>query len=271
MKKTKSILVFFRNDDVRSSLDEALLQITNLFIKYRIPITHAVEPGNISYKVVKWLKEIKNVYPDLIEIIQHGYDHSCKNYVRKGEFGGQRNYEEQYEDINKGKELMDLYFGDLWFPAFCFPNGSYNIKAMKAVADNGFKVVNGGWEVNIKHKIFYSIAHALNKEIFIGYRVPYNLCYRPDNKVFQINVNISLIDKYIDEDTCSIMPPIEKLKKETQRFMKEETIGILLHHRYHNTREKLKIVDEFLQWIKSIPHFQFTTIEKIYKSYAAKE
>jgi hypothetical protein len=264
----KEIYCFFRNDDVRGTLDKSLIEITKLFIKNEISIAHAVEPGNISSEVIKWLLDIKNKYPNLIEIMQHGFDHSVKNKIRKGEFGGQRTYEGQFEDIRKGKNLMDKYFGDLWYPAFCFPNGSYNFEAMKAVADNGFKVVNGGWEIDLKHKLFYFVGHLMSKELLFRYKVPYNLEYRPKNKIFQINMNISVIDKYLDEETASIMLSLAKLKTETKRFIAKKTIGILLHHRYHNTEQKIKLIDDYLKWLKTQPSIQFTTIEKIYTKYA---
>lgn len=263
-------LIFFRNDDVRGTLDTPLVQITEKFIKHKIPLTHAVEPGNVSSQVVRWLNELKYKYPDLIEIIQHGYNHSCRNISRKGEFGGQQNYEEQFQAIKKGREMMDHYFGDLWFPAFCFPNGTYNKCTMKAVADNGFKVVNGGWEIDIKHQLFYLVTHLMHKELLFDKKVPYNLNYRPGNRLFQINVNISFIGKYLDEETSCNMLPLEKLRSETQRFKNQKTIGILLHHRYHNTPEKIQLVDDFLNWIKNLSQLQFATIEGIYNIYAAK-
>jgi hypothetical protein len=261
-------ILFFRNDDVRATLDTPLVEITNLFIENEIPLTHAVEPGNISPEVINWLLDIKSKYPNLIEIMQHGFDHSVKNNICIGEFGGQRNYEEQYADICKGKDLMNKYFGNLWFPAFCFPNGTYNFNAMKAVTDNGFKVVNGGWEIDLKHNLFYFVSHLMNKELFFKYKVPYNLEYRPKNKIFQINMNISIIDKYHDEETASIMLSLAELITETKRFIAEKTIGILLHHRYHNSEQKIKLIDNYLKWLKIQPGIQFATMEKIYTKYA---
>jgi len=84
-------------------------------------------------------------------------------------------------------------------------------------------------------------------------------------------MNISVIDKYLDERTSSIMLSLDKLISETRRFMKEKTIGILLHHRYHNTSDKIKLIDDYLIWIKSQPNIQFATLEKIYNRYARQE
>ena len=42
-------------------------------------------------------------------------------------------------DIKKGKDLMDDYFGNLWFPAMTFPYGSYNTPALQALNELDFK------------------------------------------------------------------------------------------------------------------------------------
>ena len=77
-------IFFFRNDDVRDNLDQSLIELTDIFIKNQIPITHAVEPANITQAVIDWLLEVKQSYPEIISIMQHGYDHTVKNKHKKG-------------------------------------------------------------------------------------------------------------------------------------------------------------------------------------------
>ena len=66
-------LIFFRNDDVRGKLDNSLVKITEIFITNQVPICHAVEPANLTHEVINWLLDLKNSYPNLIEIVQHGW------------------------------------------------------------------------------------------------------------------------------------------------------------------------------------------------------
>ena len=261
----KSIL-FFRNDDVRDTLDSSLIKITELFIKHNIPITHAVEPANISPQVTKWLIETKQKYPDLIEIMQHGYDHKVKNSQKKGEFGGIRSYSEQYNEILKGKELMTLYFGDLWFQAFNFPFAPYNLAAIKALNDCGFKVLNSHFNRKLSRQVFYFFGHLLNKGYWFDHHVSWNLHYYPNTKLFEIDMNISFIKKYLNDNTDCEMQSLENLKKETFHYTKYKTVGLLLHHRYHNSDEKIKLVDNYLKWVKK-QDFEFFTMKKIYEKY----
>jgi len=260
-------ILFFRNDDIRESLDNSLIDITNLFINYQIPITHAVEPANVSEVVVDWLKEVKTKYPKLISIMQHGYEHKIKNQFKKGEFGGQRNYREQFNDIRKGKDLMDKWFGDLWFPAFNFPYAPYNPEAIKAVNDCGFQVLNSHYNSGLSRQIFYAFGHVLNKGYMFNHHVSWNLKYYPNTRLFEIDMNTSFIKKYYNEEYDCEMLTMEELLHELNKYKKYKTIGILLHHRYHNTDEKIKLVDDYLKWCKNNPEFEFSSIEEIYKKY----
>ena len=83
--------VYFRNDDV-NSLDRELIEITDFFLSQDIPIIHAVEPANVNMDTIDWLNDVKDKKPELIEIMQHGYDHKKRSI---GEFGGNRAYNDQ--------------------------------------------------------------------------------------------------------------------------------------------------------------------------------
>lgn len=267
--KNKTI-IFFRNDDVRGTLDKSLTEMTEIFINHHIPLIHAVEPANVSSEVADYLLLKIADYPGIVELMQHGYDHSIKNNERKGEFGGQRGYDEQFKEIKAGKDLMDKNFGKNWFPAFNFPFGPYNLAAMQAVADTGIKMVNGSSGIDFKRKLFYMTAHLLRKEMFLGYRVPYNLKRRPITKLFQVDMSVGFIDKYYDEESDCKMMTLDEMKNETMRFMHCKTIGVLMHHRYHNTAERIKLIEDYLVWLKTLPNIEFSNLEGIYNKYASK-
>ena len=261
-------IVFFRNDDVRNRLDDSLVELTMLFISHGVPITHAVEPANLTSEVAYWLINIKKQFPELIDIMQHGFDHTVKNKIRKGEFGGQRTYFEQLNDIKRGKEIMDSWFGKSWFPAFNFPYAPYNSGAIRAVEECGFKVLNSHFSSRLSRKIFYKIGHLLNKGYLLNHHVSWNLDYYPNTKLFEIDVNTSFIKKYYNELYDCEMLNLSELQKETFQYMKYKTIGVLLHHRYHNTEMKIKLINEYLRWCKSVPHFEFWSLKNIYEKFS---
>ena len=53
-------------------LEKALKEVTELFLKERIAIIHAMILGVLSEITANWVKEIKRNNTNLIEIIQHG-------------------------------------------------------------------------------------------------------------------------------------------------------------------------------------------------------
>lgn len=265
--------IFFRNDDVRETLDDSLIQITDLFIKHKIPICHAVEPANVSNEVIDWLNSTKKDHPKFLEIVQHGYSHKLNvkekigGKIRQGEFGGNRGYQEQFLEIEKGKNLMDEYFQNNWFPVFTFPYGARNDASINAVSDAGFFVLNGGYSPKLKYRIFYFIGHLLRKRILFGRRVSYNLKKIPSTNLLEIDMNYGFIKKYLsDNDDCE-MHRLKYLKEKFYEFSKQQVVGILLHHRFHNNQDKINLVDDFLAWIKDQKDIQFCTQESIYNYY----
>ena len=259
--------MFFRNDDVRGKLDSSLVEITNLFIDNKIPITHAVEPANVTSNVVDWLLEVKTANPHLVEIMQHGYDHKIKNLQKKGEFGGQRTYSEQFADINTGKELMDSYFGSLWFKCFNFPYAPYNPAALKAVDDLDFAVVSSHYNSAISRRLFYFVGHLLRKGFLLDHHVSWNLQRYPKTSLFEIDMNFGFIKKYLDENTNSELMTLEEMIEATIQYWNQKTIGVLIHHRYHNTTTKIKLIEDYIHWAKNQP-FEFCTMQSIYEKFS---
>lgn len=266
-----SINIFFRNDDVRNKLDDSLIRLTDLFIKRKIPICHAVEPANVGDEVVKWLIGIKEEYPNLIEIVQHGYAHKL-NYKKiiwgkekKGEFGGNRSYSDQKKEILMGKNLMDQYFRDKWFPLFTFPFGARNKASLKAVNDAGFFVINGSLGISTQQQFLYSIGRFFNRETFMGFKISYHLLHRKGTHLFQIDTSISLIDEFLDEETGAVFPSLDEIKEKTAKYLQHVNyVGIVLHHRYHDDENKIAWVGLFLDWLLSISNVRFLDQQTIY-------
>jgi hypothetical protein len=260
---------FFRNDDVRGKLDESLVTIQELFIKRNVPITHAVEPANITSDVVNWLISKKKNYPNLITIIQHGYDHSIKNTRTRGEFGGDRTYSEQYEDIRIGKELMNSKFGDSWFRAFSFPYSSYNKATIKALQVLDYKVLNSQYKIDWKRQLFYAIGQFLGKGLFFDRHVSWNMRKYPGTTVYEISINISFIKRYInEEDSCEFAIYSELCKSIDLYFNSPHPIGLLLHHRYHINKERIQLIAMVLDYLEekgAIP----VSLEGIYRNLEA--
>lgn len=267
--------IFIRNDDVRGTLDESLIRISDLCISKEIPICHTVEPANVSREVVSWLLSKKKESPELIEIVQHGYSHKL-NYknniggkIKKGEFGGKRSYIDQFNEIKEGKELLDKYFNDDWFPLFTFPYGARNENSLRALRDVGFLAVNGSMGVSNKHKILYSIGRLLDREMVFGRKISYNLRIKKKYNIFQIDTAFSIIKQYFDDSNNASFYNLDELKRITNIYIDSvPNIGIVLHHRYHDSDEKIELVDKFFSWLKRLNDVKFVNQKYIYETYS---
>ena len=257
MKKT----IFFRNDDVRECIDLELEKLVEIFVVANVPLSLAVEPANVTKEVVDWLIDQKKKHRDVIEIIQHGYDHN-KNmvYPKSTEFGGARGYDDQFADLKKGKEVMDNYFGNLWFPAMAFPYGSYNTPALQALEKLKFKVVTVGVDFSFKHRIKNMLGKIAGKDILFSKKVAYHNQIRKKYHFFELDTSVNIIKKYITIDTGTHFTLNEIMDKVENDFKYSNVIGILFHHRFHTN--ELLMIEQLVQKLKE-KGYQFTTFEKM--------
>ncbi len=104
--------VFFFRDDDAGWADKQLMQLLDCFSRFAIPIDLAVIPRAISAgrpPVYRRLADSRG----LIGIHQHGYSHRNHQLQgRKCEFGDDRTYLEQWQDIKTGREMLGNAFPD---------------------------------------------------------------------------------------------------------------------------------------------------------------
>lgn len=257
--------VCFRNDDV-NSLTEPLMKLTEIFLKRKVPITHAVEPGNVTIETINWLKRLKSKHPHLIEIIQHGWDHTFNG---KGEFGKGRSYEEQFIDLKRGKEKMESTFGDDFFPVITIPWDLYSQDTIKATNLLGFKVFCSHYDSRISRRLFYSLGHVLARGQLFGKHISNHLKYYPGTQMLQIDAAISLIKTYLDHfgneceffSTEKVLLAFEKVRKLIP------VVVFLFHHKYHLKEGHFQLVKDVLDELQHREDVEFLNHSRIYEDY----
>lgn len=253
---TASKYIFLRNDDVRDSLDQELIDLTNLCIKNNVPISHAVEPANVTLEVVDWLLDMKKQHPQLIEIIQHGYDHNRGEPERKMEFGGNRTFNDQLISIQKGKQLMDSFFGDQWDPVFTFPYGTYNIDTLRVIDKIGYLAISSKTNFSVRNQIKNRVGNFLKKDFLLNKKVSYHDNYRNQFGFKELSVSANLIRNYIDINNANHYSKNELLGQVSQSGRHTRIIGILFHHRFHS--DQLQMIEESIVHLKE--KYTFSTI-----------
>lgn len=259
MKQNKAV-IFFRNDDVRNKLDNELIRLTELCIKHKVPISHAVEPANVTREVIDWLISIKKLHPALVEIIQHGYNHNLQNPSMKMEFGGNRDYDDQFADLKKGKDLMDSYFGNLWSHVFSFPYGTYNQHTLKAVDQLGYKAISSKIQFMLKIRLKNFTGKLLGKDTLLGKKINYHPDKRNGYNFREISVSANLIKKYTGPSEADHYT-LDEISEQISLAQKHSgIIGVLFHHRFH-TRH-FELIENLILKLKN-QGFGFSTINDI--------
>ncbi len=269
MKVPGQVEVFFRNDDANDLTDE-LVSLTGLFTQRGIPITHAIEPGNLTTRCVEWLKGIKKQSPQFLELVQHGWNHTRH---QRGEFDETRSIENQRTDLRNGKEKLERTFGSEFFPAITFPWGVYTDESIEAANALGYNVFCSGVGYSYRRRAFDRLGRLLGKRQIGGRFVSYHLDYVPGTRLFEIDSSIDLIRKYYGHQSteCDMFDPGEILEKVRESRTKTPVIGILLHHRFYGTQEHLDVAARVLDLLMQDRSVSFTTYQSLYKKYASRQ
>lgn len=248
-------IIFFRNDDVYKLTDE-LVSVTKLFFKKGIPICHGVIPAKVTPEAASWLKKMKKRNPNLMEIDQHGFRH-----WRRYEFSGSRNYQQQFRDARRGKEIMVKYFGKDFSEIFTLPWQSGNEDTIKALVNLKYKAFSGNYSIGLLPSIFYGLGRLFRKTNLLGFRVSYQgkneiLGYR----IKEISVSIDLIRDYQKRK----IKKKNGFVKEFNRIEKSENLlGIMVHHYVFNTDSKIEDLVSILGFLRGQPETIFKRIEEL--------
>ena len=140
-----SARLFIRNDDVWT-LDREFRFFFDLAIEQGIPVVHAVIPGKMDQKLIRFLCRAKEKTPQLLDIVQHGWRHTnhAVGSIAKYEFGPLRPLESQSEDIRQGLKAMRKAFGEYFTPAFVPPYHGYDSCTLQALYKEDFKIFSAG-------------------------------------------------------------------------------------------------------------------------------
>lgn len=251
--------VFFRNDDV--AVPEAgLVEMTGLLLERGAKVSHAVEPGNLTPEIASWL--LDHVGRG-VEIIQHGFKHAVHD---RGEFGGNRPRADQERDLREGLRILDEAFGDRWLRCMSFPFGLYNADTMSLLDELAYPLVSCHWRHQLSRRLFYVVGRTLRRGKLLDRHIPWHLKRYPGTHLREISVTISPIASYhLDEGPlCCRFRDLPTLQAQFEICRRQTpVVGVVLHHKYHDTPEKLQVLADLTDWLAAQDDVRFTTIEDV--------
>ncbi len=225
--------LFFRDDDVDE--DEASLRrLLRLFPHAETPINLGVIPGRLTKAATSLLIEYKQQHPQLIELNQHGWQHT--NHERSGkkcEFGPSRSFDEQLADLVAGQACMNEAFGQAWFPVFIPPWNRCTEATARALDQLGFR----------------ALSRDRSQSGFVGYQ----FCELP--------VTLDLARYHWRAGGA--MRPLEELAQAlAQQIAAADTIGVMLHHKVMDD-DAFALLADLLQLFKHSPNVARHTFQSL--------
>lgn len=211
--------IFLRDDDVWSD-DEIFLELSCFLKKLRLPVIYGIIPSRLEPRLRDILKRAKIHDPDLLDIVQHGFQHVnvAPPGKSKYEFGAGRSFCQQYKDIGDGLKIMQRSFGSSFTPAFMPPYHGFDVATLQVVEKLGFKVFSAGKKAVLSGKSFCDLPArvALNQ-------------YRPDG--------VSLaFDSRMMVARC-------------RREMRCGMIGLVYHHRAIKDAADMRAIKLFFRFL----------------------
>ena len=232
----KTIPIFLRDDDIDED-EETLRHLLDIALSRNTPINLQIIPEKFTEAGVRVLKNFNRVNPDLVSINQHGYTHL--NHEKKGrkcEFGPSRNFQEQFDDISKGKAILESIFPMRFFPVFTPPWNRCTPDTFKVLEELGF--------------------HLLSKDVGKHPITGYSFT----------EISTSL-DLYTWKGGAAMKSPEDIVQLLLQQIEKLPVIGILLHHKVMDATA-FAFLDQLLSQLHQWPNVEFHTFKTLMQTEA---
>lgn len=234
------IHIFLRDDDIDDD-EETLRELLDIALACGVPVNLEIIPQGLTEAGIRLVADHKRFTPALVGLDQHGWQHANHEQAgRKCEFGPSRSYAQQYDDIARGKALLETIFAELFTPVFTPPWNRYTSDTLRIVHELGF----GGFS-------------ALGKAPVEGY------CFQ--------DLSVTL-DLYCWKGGAALKAPELFVTELTQQISGGAPIGLLLHHKVM-APDAFAFLAGLLAELRRYPfiHFHtFTSLQKVPRVGAAQ-
>jgi len=196
----REINIFLRDDDIDDD-EETLRQLLDITFARVVPVNLEVIPATLSDDGVRLLRDYKGFDGNLVELHQHGWQHVNHETVgKKCEFGAARGFDDQLQDIARGKARMEELLEERFFPAFTPPWNRCTDDTLRVLDQLGFQV----------------------------FSADKNGRQRDGDNFREISITLDL---FRWPGGAALKAPEEIIDSLIEQMSRGETVGILLHHK----------------------------------------
>jgi len=237
---TCPVKVFFRNDD-GGWADTQLERMCLWFKDRQLPLDIAVIPQEMNRDSVSLISKWINDEYSKVHIHQHGYTHENHQQQGRGcEFGSDRDYEQQYNDISRGLAQLQRHFGNAVDPVFTPPWNRCTDDTVAALKKSHFKYLSR-----------------------ISGSTPLDALNSDGHGLSTLDVDVDWLKKTKGErlDDQALMAYTTKILTSRLDTRTEEDIcvGIMLHHE-HTHEQEYQLLDKLVEVLRESSNVSFCSM-----------
>lgn len=217
--------LFVRNDDV-GELTDPLKRFVDLFLDRGIPVSYQVIPARLTPLCADFMRSAAEAHPELIEFGQHGLRHEMELRGRrlKREFGPERSFEDQRDDILEGLRLLEAGL-DRKVVVFTPPQHKYDSNTVRAVAAAGHRIFSAASYPSTHHRLAYALGRGLGLGSIRHQGISYHGRRRPEADLMEVSISIAV------DNGRSIQTPAVRLQGDILAAARHSpAVGLMFHH-----------------------------------------
>jgi hypothetical protein len=248
--------VFIRDDDV-GELTPEFERFFQLFFDRQIPVSYQIIPERLTQACADFLLAARAKRSDLVELGQHGLRHQMmvRGKLEFYEFGPERSFDQQSQDIADGRALLRQRLGETPVPVFTPPRHRYDRNTLKALAGQDFSIFSASSYLKPHHRLAYGVGRALGLSSVGARGVPYHGRTRPDSGLFELSIAVAADDGGTPSGTAGSV-----LAAVAQASAHEPTVGVMFHHQAYRDNARQAQLRELADGLAAMAGVSFHTM-----------
>lgn len=254
--------IFLRDDDV-STLSPSFVSFFRRFADAGLPVSYQIIPETFTGECAEFLLAEMARAPGSFDLGQHGLRHQMivRGKVVYYEFGPERSFAQQLEDILAGQAILRERLGEgVALEVFTPPRHRYDRNTLKAIRQAGYRVLSASSYTSPRHRAAYGLGRALGLTNLGRPGVPRHGRVRPDSGLFEISIAVGMDDGgSITATVDAVMDGVREARAHTA------DVGVLFHHEAFKGGAGEAFLDDLIGRLKELPDVSFHTIGQIYR------
>lgn len=255
--------IFLRDDDV-GALTPSLRRFAATFEERGLPVSYQIIPRLLTDECARFLRDAKRRAPKLLELSQHGLAHEMNVGGRKVyyEFGPERSYDEQLEDIRAGRGILeDKLADDFEGLVFTPPQHKYDRSTLRALENVGVRVLSASCYSGWAHRAIYRAGRTLGLSSIGRRGISYHGQVRPDADLLELSISVVVDDGSTHRERAD-----QVLREIRKACAQSPVVGLMFHHEVYQCDGDAAFLTHLADGLAAMRGGEFSLLSDIYRS-----